>query len=69
MLLDGDTYAQPERLVPVVAAVLEVRAVPELLLRRQLEHFPADGELPVHLLLGQPEVDDVEEADLLDGFE
>lgn len=59
---DGVTHAKPERLVAVVAAVLEVCSVLELLLCGQLEHFLADGELPVDLFLGKTEVDDVKEA-------
>lgn len=47
-----NTYAKSERLVAVVAAVLEVRAVLELLFHRQLEYFLADGELPIDLFLG-----------------
>lgn len=54
--------AQAERLVPVVPAVLQVGAVLELLLRREFEDFPADGELLVYLLLREAEIDNVEES-------
>jgi hypothetical protein len=54
--------ADPERLVAVVPAVLEVGAVFELLLRGELEDLFAQAELPVDLLLREAEVDDVEEA-------
>lgn len=49
--------------------MFKVGPVLQLLLGRELEHLLPDCELPVHLLLRQPEVDDVEEADLLDRLE
>jgi hypothetical protein len=54
--------ADPERLVAVVPAILEVGAVFELLLRGELEDLFAQAELPVDFLLREAEVDDVEEA-------
>ncbi|KIH86865.1 hypothetical protein SPBR_08101 [Sporothrix brasiliensis 5110] len=54
----GRHLAQAQRLVAVVAAVLEVGA---------LKHRLANGKLAVDLLLAQAKVDNVEEADGLDG--
>lgn len=55
-------FTQSKRFVAVVASVLEVGAVFELLLHRELKHFLANGELAIHLLLSEAKADDVEEA-------
>jgi hypothetical protein len=53
---------QAQRLVSVVPAVLDIRAVLELLLGWEVEYFLADGELLIYLRLCQTEVDDVEKS-------
>ena len=55
-------FAQAERFVAVVAAVLELSAVFQLFGGGELEDLLADGELSVDLFLREAEVDDVEEA-------
>ena len=53
--------------VAVVVTVHQVGLVLHLLLDGQGEEVLADGELPVDLVLGEAEVGDVEEADIVDG--
>ena len=54
--------ADAQRLITIVAAVLEVRAVSQQFLRWESVEFLSDGELTIYLLLAEAEVDDVEEA-------
>lgn len=55
-------FAQAQRFVAFVTAILEVGAVLQFLLSGELEDLFANGKLSVYLLLGEAEVDDVEEA-------
>ena len=55
-------FAEAERFIAVITAVLKVGAVFEQLLLWKAIDFFANGELAVYLFLGQAEVDDIEEA-------
>lgn len=63
------SYPQAERLIPVVATILQVGPVQELFFGGKVKDCLANGKLPVDLFLAEAKIDDVEEPDRLQGFE
>lgn len=63
------TYTQANGLISIVAAVLEVGPVLELLLGGKLKDRLSNRKLTIDLFLAETEIDDVEEADVLQGVE
>lgn len=62
VVLAGHDLADPERFVTIVSAILEICAIFDLFLGREVEELFSDCKLPVDGFLAQTEVDDVEES-------
>lgn len=63
------SYSEAERLVPVVATILQVSPVRKLLVSREVEHGLSNGKLSIDLFLTQAEIGDIKEPDSLQGLE